>query len=48
MLGDGAMSAAKSHVVLTVLAVALVVVSAPALASEADDRIDSSAKQSYV
>jgi osmotically-inducible protein OsmY len=46
--GNGTMKAARSRVVLMVLAVALVVVSAPALASETDDRIESSAKQSYV
>jgi len=42
------MKAARSRVVLMVLAVALLVVSAPALASETDDRIESSANQSYV
>ena len=42
------MKAARSRVVLMVLAVALVVVSVPALASQTDDRIESSAKQSYV
>jgi hyperosmotically inducible protein len=42
------MRAARSSVVLMVLAVALGVVSVPALASQTDDRIESSAKQSYV
>jgi len=42
------MKAARSRVVLMVLAVALVVVSAPALASETDERIQSSAEKSYV
>ena len=42
------MKAARSRAVLMVLAVALMVVSVPALASQTDDRIESSAKQSYV
>ena len=42
------MKAAMSGAVSMVLAVALGVVSAPALASETDDRIQSSAESSYV
>jgi len=42
------MKAARFSAVLMVLAVALMVVSVPAPASQTDDRIESSAKQSYV